>query len=156
MDAGSVEAIACLAAHHLSSDRPEESLRLYRRLLQMGAPGPEPWCDAGLACLRAGQADVALPCLERARALAGDAEAPDVWYNLGQVALAIGDLGWARQCFLLAASLDARHPEAWTNLAVLEARRGNVERVGVRNARAPAWWRWRGLGGGVGGSVGGQ
>jgi tetratricopeptide repeat protein 8 len=89
MDASSVEAIACLAAHHFYSDQPEVALRYYRRLMQMGVggAGPELWANAGLACFAAGQYDMALPAMERALALAGEDAAPDVWYNMGQVGL---------------------------------------------------------------------
>lgn len=33
----------------------------------------------------------------RALSLAGDDELPDIWYNIGQLALGIGDLGLAFQ-----------------------------------------------------------
>lgn len=85
MDASSVEAIACLAAHHFYADQPEVALRHLRRLLQMGVDGPELWANLGLACYYAGQYDMVLPCVERALACAGDDVAPDIWYNLGQV-----------------------------------------------------------------------
>ena len=34
-DSTSIEAIACLAAHHFYTDQPEIALRYYRRLLQV-------------------------------------------------------------------------------------------------------------------------
>jgi len=39
--------------------------------------------------------DLTLNCFERAFALAGDDNMADVWYNVGQVAIGIGDLGLA-------------------------------------------------------------
>ena len=51
----------------------------------MGAQSCEVWNNLGLCAFHAGQYDVALPCMERALAAAGDAELPDVWYNLSQV-----------------------------------------------------------------------
>jgi tetratricopeptide repeat protein 8 len=51
----------------------------------MGAQSCEVWNNLGLCAFHSGQYDVALPCMERALAAAGDAELPDVWYNLGQV-----------------------------------------------------------------------
>jgi hypothetical protein len=50
-----------------------------------------------------------------------------------QVAIGIGDLGWAQQCFKLAAVLDPTHVEALTNLGVLELRRGKDQQVS---------WEW--------------
>ena len=40
-----------------------------------------------------------LNCFDRALALAGDGNMGDVWYNIGQVAIGIGDLGLAYQAF---------------------------------------------------------
>ncbi|GBF93790.1 hypothetical protein Rsub_06122 [Raphidocelis subcapitata] len=138
MDASSVEAIACLGAHHFYSDQPELALRHFRRLLQMGVASAELWANVGLACFAAGQYDLALPAMERALAAADDGAAPEVWYNVGQIATGIGDTSWAAQCFRLAVSLDPTHAEAWNNLAVLEARRGSEARARayLRTARA--------------------
>ena len=44
-DAGCVEAVACLAAHHFYCDQPEVALRFYRRLLQCGVNSPELWSN---------------------------------------------------------------------------------------------------------------
>lgn len=44
-DAGCVEAVACLAAHHFYCDQPEVALRFYRRLLQCGVSSPELWSN---------------------------------------------------------------------------------------------------------------
>lgn len=46
-----------------------------------------------------------------------------------QIAIGIGDLTWAQQCFRVAVGLDPAHAEAWNNLAVLEMRRGNADQV---------------------------
>ena len=97
LDASNTEAIACLAANHFYSDQPELALRFYRRLLQMGVSTPELWNNLGLCCLYASQYDMALSCLDRALSLASDNSMADVWYNIGQVAIGIGDLGLAYQ-----------------------------------------------------------
>ncbi|WIA20159.1 hypothetical protein OEZ85_006009 [Tetradesmus obliquus] len=123
LDASNVEAIACLAADHFYSDQPELALRYYRRLLQMGVVSAETWANLGLCCFYAGQYDFTFSCFERALALAGDAALPDIWYNIGQVAIGIGDLSWAQQCFRLAAALDPGHAEALNNLGVLQLKR---------------------------------
>jgi hypothetical protein len=49
-----------------------------------------------------------------------------------QVAVGIGDLGWAAQCWQLASGLDPHHGEALNNLGVLELRRGREQKVGAR------------------------
>jgi Flp pilus assembly protein TadD len=56
-----------------------------------------------------------------------------------KIAIGIGDVAWAQQCFRLVVSLEPGHAEAWNNLAVLEQRRGDAAQVGVRaSRRAPA------------------
>jgi tetratricopeptide repeat protein 8 len=97
LDPSNVEAIACLAANHFYSDQPELGLRFYRRLLQMGVSTPELWNNLGLCCFYASQYDIALSCLDRALSVASDNSMADVWYNIGQVAIGIGDLGLAYQ-----------------------------------------------------------
>jgi len=47
----------------------------------------------------------------------------------GQVAIGIGQLGWAEQCFRLAVALDPNHGEALNNLGVLESRKGQLQQV---------------------------
>jgi tetratricopeptide repeat protein 8 len=46
-------------------------------------------------------------------------------YNIGQVAIGIGDLGLAYQCFKVAVSVDPSHAESYNNLGVLDYRKGN-------------------------------
>lgn len=125
VDATSIEAIACLASYHFYADQPELALRYYRRLLQMGVSNAEIWNNLGLCCFYASQYDMTLNCFERALAVAGDASAADIWYNISQVAIGIGDLSLAQQCLKIAISLDSNHAEAYNNLGVLECRKGN-------------------------------
>ncbi|KAG2493544.1 hypothetical protein HYH03_008358 [Edaphochlamys debaryana] len=120
-DASNVEAIACLAAHHFYTDQPEIALRYYRRLLQMGVTNAELWNNLGLCCFYASQYDMCLGCFDRALALGDDAALPDIWYNIGQVAVGIGDLALAYQAFKIAISLNPSHAEALNNLGVLES-----------------------------------
>ncbi|CAG9463813.1 unnamed protein product [Pedinophyceae sp. YPF-701] len=134
-DASNVEAIACLGAHSFYSDQPEIALRFYRRLLQMGVSSTELWNNLALCCFHAGQYDMTIICFEKALQLAGDAEGADIWYNIGQLALGIGDLGLAFQAFKIAVSLDSQHGESFANLGVLEMRRGNEE-AAINNIRA--------------------
>ncbi|KAF0699153.1 Aste57867_10274 [Aphanomyces stellatus] len=129
LDPANIEAIACLASNHFYTDHPEVALRYYRRLLQMDVNTTELWCNVGLCCFYASQYDMTLSCFERALALASDDNMADVWYNIGQVAVGIGDLGLAYQAFKIAVSVDSNHAESYNNLGVLELRKGNVEQA---------------------------
>jgi len=128
-DSVNTEAIACLASHHFYTDQPELALRFYRRLLQNGVSNAELWNNMGLCCFYAGQYDLTLSCFERALMLADDNNMADVWYNIGQVAIGVGDLGLAYQAFKIAVSVDPNHAESYSNLGVLELRKGNVEQA---------------------------
>ncbi|KAM9341646.1 tetratricopeptide repeat protein 8 isoform 4-T4 [Symphorus nematophorus] len=123
-----VEAIACIGSNHFYTDQPEIALRFYRRLLQMGVYNCQLYNNLGLCCFYAQQYDMTLSSFERALALvANDEEQADVWYNIGHVAVGIGDLTLAYQCFKLALAFNNDHAEAYNNLAVLELRKGRIE-----------------------------
>jgi len=126
-DASNVEAMACLAANCFYEDGPEVGLRYYRRLLQMGINSTELWNNIGLCCFYSSQYDMALSCFERALNLAGDDNMADVWFNIGQVAIGIGDLSLAYQAFKIAVSCDSNHAESYCNLGVLELRKQDNE-----------------------------
>lgn len=64
------------------------------------------------------QYDMTLGCFERALMLAEDDNMAEIWYNIGQVAIGIGDLVLAEQCFKIAVSVDSRHAESFNNLGV--------------------------------------
>lgn len=129
LDSSNVEAMACIAAAKFYEDQPEVALRLYRRLLQMGINTTELWNNLGLCCFYAAQYDMSLSCLERAMALSDDTNVADVWYNVGQVAIGIGDVGLAYQAFKITVSMDGNHAEAFNNLAILELRKGNIDQA---------------------------
>uniref|UniRef100_A0A4X2L275 Tetratricopeptide repeat domain 8 n=1 Tax=Vombatus ursinus TaxID=29139 RepID=A0A4X2L275_VOMUR len=125
-----VEAIACIGSNHFYSDQPEIALRFYRRLLQMGVYNCQLFNNLGLCCFYAQQYDMTLTSFERALSLSeNEEEAADVWYNLGHIAVGIGDLSLAYQCFRLALVNNNNHAEAYNNLAVLEMRKGHVEQA---------------------------
>ncbi|KAG7168174.1 Tetratricopeptide repeat protein 8-like [Homarus americanus] len=73
------------------------------------------------------QYDMTLTCFERALSLATNQSVADVWYNLGHIALGIGDINLAYQCYRLALVADNDHGESYNNLGVLEYRRGNLD-----------------------------
>uniref|UniRef100_A0A3P9NXR1 Tetratricopeptide repeat domain 8 n=1 Tax=Poecilia reticulata TaxID=8081 RepID=A0A3P9NXR1_POERE len=123
-----VEAIACIGSNHFYTDQPEIALRFYRRLLQMGVYNCQLYNNLGLCCFYAQQYDMTLSSFERALSLvASDEEQADVWYNIGHVAVGIGDLTLAYQCFKLTLAFNNDHAEAYNNLAVLELRKGHIE-----------------------------
>ncbi|MGH0185383.1 UNVERIFIED_CONTAM: hypothetical protein FKN15_018063 [Acipenser sinensis] len=125
-----IEAIACIGSNHFYTDQPEIALRFYRRLLQMGVYNCQLYNNLGLCCFYAQQYDMTLSSFERALQLAAnDDEVADVWYNMGHVAVGIGDSVLAYQCFKLALSNNNDHAEAYNNLAVLELRKGRVEQA---------------------------
>lgn len=93
----------------------------------MGANSPEVWQNLGLCCFYAAQYDMALKCMERALTMASDDSAADIWYNVGHVAIGLGDLGLAYQAFKIAISIDNDHTESYCNIAALEVRKQNPE-----------------------------
>lgn len=128
-DSSNVEAIACLASQHFYTDQPEIALRYYRRLLQMGVNNAELWANLGLCCFYSSQYDMCLGCFEQALQLADDSALADIWYNISQVAIGIGDLTLAYQCLKITISISPTHAEAYNNLGVLEYRKGNDEQA---------------------------
>lgn len=127
LDPSSVEAIACLASTYFYNDHPEIALRLYRRLLQMNVNNTEIWNNIGLCCFYASQYDMALSCFEKALKLGNDNNTADVWFNVGMIAIGIGDSNLAYQAFKVAISVDASSAESFNNLGILELRKGNVQ-----------------------------
>lgn len=136
LDASNVEAVACLAANLFYSDQPEVALRYYRRLLQMGVNCTEIWNNLGLCCFYASQFDMALGCFERALHNADDEQGADVWYNVAQVAVGIGDEGLAYRALKIAISIDGNHAESFANLGVLELRKQNLDAASASFAHA--------------------
>ncbi|KFW80788.1 Tetratricopeptide repeat protein 8, partial [Manacus vitellinus] len=101
-----------------------------RRLLQMGVYNCQLFNNLGLCCFYAQQYDMTLSSFERALFLAeNEEETADVWYNLGHVAVGIGDLNLAYQCFKLTLVNNNDYAEAYNNLAVLEMRKGHTEQA---------------------------
>lgn len=120
-DSTNVEAIACIATNYFYNDQPEVALKFYRRLLQMGVCNSEIYNNIGLCCFYAQQYDLIFSCFERALSLANnDMQLADIWYNLGHVALGVGDSSLAYQCFRLSLVHNNDNAEAYNNLGILE------------------------------------
>jgi len=142
LDPSNVEAMACLAANYYYEDAPELGLRYYRRLLQIGVSTTELWNNIGLCCFDSSQYDMALSCFERALGMAEDSNMADVWFNIGQVAIRIGDLSLAYQAFKIAVSVDRNHAESYCNLGVLDLRKNDVDSAHAMFATAHTLAPW--------------
>ena len=59
---------------------------------------------------------MSLECFQRALSMCGDDNMGDVWFNIGQVAIGIGDLGLAYQAFKIATSVESSHADSYNNL----------------------------------------
>ncbi len=135
-DNTNIEALACIATNFFYNDQPEVALKFYRRLLQMGILNSELFNNIGLCCFYAQQYDMILSCFDKALSLATqDMQIADVWYNLGHVALGIGDTSLAYQCFRLSLVHNNDSPEAYNNLGILEMAHGRVELVCISQNR---------------------
>lgn len=95
-----------------------------RRLLTACPPPAQ-----GLCCFYSGQYDLTLGCFERAIATASDDSAADVWFNVAQVAIGIGDLQVAYEALKVAIACDPGHAESLNNLGVLEMRKGRGDQA---------------------------
>lgn len=71
----------------------------------MGVSNTELWNNIGLCCFYSGQYDMALSCFDRSLSMASDEDMADVWYNIGHIGVALGDLGLAYQAFKVAVSV---------------------------------------------------
>ncbi len=72
---------------------------------------------------------MALGCFEKALVFADDSTLSDIWYNIGHLAIGIGDLGLSYQAFKISVSNNPNHAESFNNLGVLELRKGNIEQA---------------------------
>ncbi|EFP10886.1 CRE-BBS-8 protein [Caenorhabditis remanei] len=122
-----IEAIACVATTYYYGGKPEIALRYYRRILQMGVSSPELFMNIGLCCLAAQQFDFALSSIIRAQATMTEDVAADVWYNIGQVMVDVGDLPSAARAYRLALTHDPDHSESLVNLGILRHREGRTD-----------------------------
>lgn len=139
LDSSNVEAIACIAAHFFyECNQPELSLRLYRRLLQMGVGTAENWNNIGLCAFFSSQLDFALSCFERGLSLCKeDSQRADLWYNVGHVGICLGDMRLAERSFRLAVATDPTHAEALNNLGVIALERNrNRQKDGRQTVEA--------------------
>lgn len=123
IDPSNIEALALIAGNAFYTDQPEISLIYYRRLLQLGVNSAELWTNIGICAFYSQYYDIALNCIDRALLMAKDEDLPDIWYNIGHIALGLGDTGLAYQSWKIAIAYDHHHAESLNNLGVLESRK---------------------------------
>ena len=123
------EAIACIGANHFLNNNPELALSFYKRLFELGFGSPEILNNLGLCALFANQYDFCITCFEKALLYPeiNDITSSDIWYNISQVGIYVGDLGLARQALKIALSFNDKNIEAMNNMAVLDLRDGKNE-----------------------------
>ena len=95
----------------------------------MGVYNAEIYNNLALCSFYAQQYDMCMCCFQRAIDLSSYESAGDVWYNLGNVLVAMGQFKLSYQCYKLALSSQPEHAEAYNNLAVLEYRRDRREQA---------------------------
>jgi len=127
VESSNLEAVASIASFHFYTDQPEIALRFYKRLVQLGVHSAEIWNNLALCCFHDGQYDLFYTCFEKALELADESNIADIWYNMSQVAIAVGDLNSAYQALKIAVAKDSHHVESLNNLGVLEVKKGNTD-----------------------------
>ncbi|GIQ86276.1 hypothetical protein KIPB_008101 [Kipferlia bialata] len=115
-----IEATSVLASYAYHGQRPDQALKLYRRLLHLGVKDSAVWNNVALCCLARGDVGTALGCLRLALADApDDVTRADVWYNAGMVFVDLADLKTATLCLESALAFSPRMAETANNLGVL-------------------------------------
>ena len=125
------EAIACIGANHFLNNNPESALSFYKRLFELGFGSPEILNNLGLCALFANQYDLCITCFEKALLYPeiNDITSSDIWYNISQVGIYVGDLALSKQALKIALSFNDKNIEAMNNMAVLDLREGKNEQA---------------------------
>ncbi|XP_061751331.1 tetratricopeptide repeat protein 8 isoform X3 [Nerophis ophidion] len=124
---GEVTLLTGIARIHEEMNNIASATEYYKDVLKQDNTHVEAIACIGSNHFYSDQPEIALR-FYRALALAtNDEEQADVWYNVGHVAVGIGDLTLAYQSFKLSLAFNNDHAEAYNNLAVLELRKGRVE-----------------------------
>ncbi|ULT90376.1 hypothetical protein L5515_008447 [Caenorhabditis briggsae] len=127
VQSNNIEAIACVATTHFYDGKPEIALRYYRRILQMGVSSAELFMNIGLCCFAAQQFDFAVSSILRAQSTMTEDVAADIWYNIGQVMIDVGELEYAARAYSIALTHDPDHSESLVNLGILKHRDGKID-----------------------------
>jgi tetratricopeptide repeat protein 8 len=130
LDNCNFEAIACIGSHHFYSDQPEIAMKFYKRLFELGINSAEIWNNLGLCAYYSSQYDFCLSCFERALFTADSDELfGDIWYNISNIAIGIGDLPLAYQALKISITYNGQQFEAFNNIAILEIKKGNTDQA---------------------------
>ena len=115
-----------------------------RRLLQMGVYNAELFNNLGLCCFYAQQYDMTLTCFERALSLADDQTLPDVWFNIGHVALVSSECSLVGLVVKASASgvEDPRFNPACAEIFPGSSYTSDLN-IGTPMATLPGAWRYR-------------
>ncbi|KAF5405464.1 tetratricopeptide repeat protein 8 [Paragonimus heterotremus] len=127
LDNTNIEALASIGTYFFYEDQPEVSLKFYRRILQLGVQSAELYNNLGLCAFYAQQYDSCFGYFNRALEMCSQENAADVYFNVAQVGLNLGDLKLSSQCLRIALTHDCNHAEAYNNLAVIEQHSGNLD-----------------------------
>ena len=112
LENNNIEAVACIANHYFYEDCPEVSLRFYKRLLELGVYNAEIWNNMAFCLFTNSQFDLFFPCIQRAINCSDDATLSDIWYNIGQIALSMGEIDIVFRALKLSLSYDDNNAEA--------------------------------------------
>lgn len=123
----SIEAVACIANHFYYKDSPEVALRFYKRLVDLGINNAEIWNNMAVCLFTNSQFDLFMPCLTKAFEHADQNNLSEIWYNVSQIAMSLGEIDTTYRALKLSLSYDGANSEALNNLGILELKRGNVD-----------------------------
>eukprot|EP00632_Arachnochrysis_sp_CCMP2950_P009802 CAMPEP_0185720068 /NCGR_PEP_ID=MMETSP1164-20130828/49930_1 /TAXON_ID=1104430 /ORGANISM="Chrysoreinhardia sp, Strain CCMP2950" /LENGTH=394 /DNA_ID=CAMNT_0028387731 /DNA_START=309 /DNA_END=1493 /DNA_ORIENTATION=+ len=103
LDASDCEVLAAYAGHEFQTENPEVSSRYYRRLLQMGSLDFPAWNNLGISCLYASQFEISFASL--GNAIKRNGKGVGVWYTIGLIGFAVGDIDFAQKALGLSVSV---------------------------------------------------
>ena len=128
LENNNIEAVACIANHFFYEDSPEISLRFYKRLMDLGVNNTELWNNVAVCLFNNSQFDLFFPCIQKALGLAEDPFVlSDIWYNISQMAMMIGEKDAAYRALRLSISYDGTNAEALNNMGIFEVKKGKLE-----------------------------
>ena len=128
LENNNIEAVACIANHFFYEDSPEISLRFYKRLMDLGVNNTELWNNIAVCLFNNSQLDLFYPCIQKALALANEPHVlSDIWYNISQMAMMVGEKEAAYRALRLSLSLDSTNAEALNNMGIFDVKKGKID-----------------------------
>lgn len=124
IDAGNITALSRMGIYWFNNGKPEITLVLCQRMMQMEVIAASVWCNLGLACFYSQQFDLVFNSFDRAlRAVDNDHDRALIWYNVSQVVSSLGDLTLTNQCLQNSLLVDANCAQALINKSALSYRK---------------------------------